>query len=262
MEQGPHGGERRARRPRGGGSSRPALPAVSIAHEADRVDARPRIRGWPDRDRRMSLRRRAAHRFHLEGRGPHADTCWVCVEGHTSATGSSRVSSVGGPFAGNSATPSFTAGCLTVGIMPRKSLVLGAIDAPDGHLMPLVRGLLDGDGTVYTLIHHPTRKTYASYRYERLWTYFHSASRKHVEWLQARLGLRARDRRPHRDAQTQGPGQSVLPPQVRQHRVKGVAARGLCRQSVPRLERKWLKWEGYAARASADRRTSCGSAPP
>ena len=65
--------------------------------------------------------------------------------------------------------------------------MLGAIDVPDDHLMPLVRGLLDGDGTVYTLIHRPTRRTNPDYRYERLWTFFNSASRKHVEWIQMRV---------------------------------------------------------------------------
>ena len=59
---------------------------------------------------------------------------------------------------------------LTVGLMPRKSLVLGGIDVPDEHLMTLARGLLDGDGSVYTLIHRPTLKTYRNYKYERLWT--------------------------------------------------------------------------------------------
>jgi len=36
----------------------------------------------------------------------------------------------------------------SVGLMPRKSLVLGAIDVPDSHVSHLIRGLLDGDGSI------------------------------------------------------------------------------------------------------------------
>ena len=35
-----------------------------------------------------------------------------------------------------------------IGLTPRKSLTLGAIDVPDEFLAPLVRGFLDGDGSV------------------------------------------------------------------------------------------------------------------
>ena len=36
----------------------------------------------------------------------------------------------------------------SVGLTPRKSLTIGALDVPDSFLMPLVRGLLDGDGSI------------------------------------------------------------------------------------------------------------------
>lgn len=139
---------------------------------------------------------------------------------------------------------------LTIGLMPRKSLVLAAIEVPDQYLMHLVRGLLDGDGTVYTLIHHPTRKTYRTYSYERLWTFFNSASRRHVEWIQLRLAcalgitgyierLKREDRKNPLYRLKYGNRESlVLLPSI-------YADRG-----VPRLERKWCKWSGYAARHS------------
>lgn len=75
----------------------------------------------------------------------------------------------------------------SVGLTPRKSLTLGAIAVPDGYLLPLIRGLLDGDGTIYVVKHHPTPKTYPNYTYERLWTRFTSASRPHLVWLRDRL---------------------------------------------------------------------------
>ncbi len=37
---------------------------------------------------------------------------------------------------------------MTIGLSPRKSLTLGAIDVPDAFLLPLTRGLLDGDGSI------------------------------------------------------------------------------------------------------------------
>src|SRR5438874_4996726 len=75
---------------------------------------------------------------------------------------------------------------LTIGLMPRKSLVLGALDVPDEFLGPALRGLFEGDGHILNFIHHPTPKTYPNYLYERLWTFFNSASRPHLEWIQVR----------------------------------------------------------------------------
>jgi hypothetical protein len=76
---------------------------------------------------------------------------------------------------------------LSVGLHPRKSLTLGAIAVPNDHLAALARGLLDGDGSISVFTHAPTRAKYPNYRYERLWVFFLSASRAHVEWLRDRL---------------------------------------------------------------------------
>jgi hypothetical protein len=76
---------------------------------------------------------------------------------------------------------------VAVGLTPAKSLSLGAIDVPDRWLLPLVRGLLDGDGSIVNFVHAPTVKAYPEYRYERLMAQFNSASRPHLEWLRTRL---------------------------------------------------------------------------
>ena len=73
------------------------------------------------------------------------------------------------------------------GLTPRKSLTLGAIDVPSEFLADLLRGLLDGDGTIYTRKHQPTKRSYPDYWYERLWTYFTSASPRHIAWLRVRI---------------------------------------------------------------------------
>jgi hypothetical protein len=55
-----------------------------------------------------------------------------------------------------------------IGIGPRKSLTLGALDVPDEFLLSVVRGLLDGDGTIHNAAHAPTVRRYPGYLYERL----------------------------------------------------------------------------------------------
>jgi len=66
-------------------------------------------------------------------------------------------------------------------------VTLGGIDVPDAFLLPVVRGLLDGDGSVVNFVHAPTKRLYPNYRYERLMAQFNSASRRHLEWLRGRL---------------------------------------------------------------------------
>lgn len=135
----------------------------------------------------------------------------------------------------------------SVGLMPRKSLILGGIDVPAEHLMAVVRGLLDGDGTIYTRIHRPTRSRYPGYEYERLWTFFNSASRRHIDWLTASL----------RGALGIAGYVEVLrqPDHATMWRLKyGNVASVVLLQALyadeasPRLVRKWRKWTGYLER--------------
>jgi hypothetical protein len=73
---------------------------------------------------------------------------------------------------------------ISIGITPRKSLTIGAIAVPDAFFLSLVRGLLDGDGSVrnywYTV---PTGRR----PYQALVVLFHCASRVHLEWLETEL---------------------------------------------------------------------------
>jgi hypothetical protein len=75
----------------------------------------------------------------------------------------------------------------TVGLTPRKSLTLGAIDVPDKFLGPLVRGLLEGDGSISNAVWKADTSRRSDYYYEWLRTRFVSASPPHLEWLKARL---------------------------------------------------------------------------
>jgi hypothetical protein len=141
---------------------------------------------------------------------------------------------------------------VSVGLTPAKSLTLGGIDVPDAFLFPLVRGLLDGDGSVVNFVHAPTKRLYPNYRYERLAAQFNSASRAHVEWLRGRL-------EPHLG--TRGYVE-VTPPKPPRHgfnvlRYGKHASIELFTRlypdtTVPRLIRKWEIWERYRIRHSAD----------
>jgi hypothetical protein len=78
---------------------------------------------------------------------------------------------------------------LEIGLTPRKSLTLGALSVPDQYLPDLVRGLLDGDGSITnsTTAADTTRRPDGSYRYEWFRVQFASASRPHLAWLQGRI---------------------------------------------------------------------------
>jgi len=71
----------------------------------------------------------------------------------------------------------------SIGITPRKSLTLGALVVPSGLLVHAIRGLLDGDGSIYTGFTVPNRRRYPDHVYQRLNVRFHSASLKHIQWL-------------------------------------------------------------------------------
>ena len=72
-----------------------------------------------------------------------------------------------------------------IGLMPRKSLVLGAIAVPPRFLRDLTRGLLDGDGSILNYAYDGTGKAHGTY--EALRTVFVSASWMHLSWLEGAL---------------------------------------------------------------------------
>ena len=75
----------------------------------------------------------------------------------------------------------------STGLTPRKSLTIGGLSVPDQFLIPLVRGLLDGDGSVINKVYRADTGRRSDYYWEYLITSFKSASRPHLEWLQTRL---------------------------------------------------------------------------
>ena len=136
----------------------------------------------------------------------------------------------------------------TIGITSRKSLVLGAIDAPDERFVPLVRGLLDGDGSIMNKRALADTGRRPDYFWEYLQTRFVSASQAHIVWLESRiranLGIggyvaisRARDgRRPQYTLRFGKRSSLRLLPIL------------YADPTAPRLTRKWRVWADYVAR--------------
>jgi hypothetical protein len=135
----------------------------------------------------------------------------------------------------------------SVGLTPRKSLTLGPIDVPDAYLVPLARGLMDGDGSVLNFVHRPTVKRYPNYRYERLWVCFHSASRPHIDWLRARLRPIAATRGYVEVLKREGRHDFY---KLKYGKAASVAllTAFYADRGAPRLVRKWQIWHDYVAR--------------
>lgn len=143
---------------------------------------------------------------------------------------------------------------VSIGVTPRKSLTLGAIDVPDEFLLPLVRGLLDGDGSVLYETVVPNPRTYPLLTYPRITARFVSASRSHLEWLAERLRLRL------------GVTGAILVSWRRElspnplHVLKYAKHSSIALlqelyrdPAAPRLERKWRTWERYLTEARPTR---------
>jgi hypothetical protein len=80
----------------------------------------------------------------------------------------------------------------SIGLTPRKSLTLGSIKVPDPVLAHLLRGLLDGDGSIIDCTYDGTGKA-SGRRYRTLLVRFNTASLEHAQWvrdqIRARYGL-------------------------------------------------------------------------
>jgi hypothetical protein len=138
----------------------------------------------------------------------------------------------------------------SVGLTPRKSLTLGALAVPDKYLLPLARGLLDGDGSVINETYRADTRARSDYYWEYLITSFVSASRAHLDWLEGRItsvigvrGCVAEAKRRIPDPKRH----SVF--QLRYgKRASQVLLPILYPEGAPCLERKRAIWSRYAVR--------------
>jgi hypothetical protein len=77
----------------------------------------------------------------------------------------------------------------SIGLTPRKSLTLGSIAVPDDVLAHLLRGLIDGDGSIIDTTYDGTGNARGR-RYRTLLVRFNTASREHAEWVRERIKAR------------------------------------------------------------------------
>ncbi|MDO8408358.1 MAG: LAGLIDADG family homing endonuclease [bacterium] len=70
---------------------------------------------------------------------------------------------------------------LGIGLMPKKSMVLGKIAMPDKYFLDFLRGSFDGDGSFYSYFDPRWKSSFMYY------LAFTSASPDHIEWLQTML---------------------------------------------------------------------------
>ena len=66
---------------------------------------------------------------------------------------------------------------LDIGLIPRKTKIIGAIKIPAKYFFDFLRGHFDGDGTFYSYWYSRWRSSFMFY------TVFVSASKDHIDWL-------------------------------------------------------------------------------
>lgn len=70
---------------------------------------------------------------------------------------------------------------LKIGLMPKKSKIIAAVDIPDRYFFDFLRGHFDGDGTFYSYFDPRWKSSFMFY------TIFVSASKNHILWLRDKI---------------------------------------------------------------------------
>ena len=141
------------------------------------------------------------------------------------------------------------------GLTPNKSLTLGALAVPEVLFWDLVRGLLDGDGSILNYVHKPIKNTYPDYSYERLHLVFNTASRLHAEWIQEqfrRCGIPSALLTTTRATPEHSAARVLFSVKTGKHASIEALANMYRDRSSPRLTRKWEKWDAFCARNSKE----------
>jgi hypothetical protein len=73
----------------------------------------------------------------------------------------------------------------TIGLMPAKSLKLGALAVPQEFFPDFLRGAIDGDGSITMYQDRWNASKNPKYVYERLFVRIYSASLPFLQWVQA-----------------------------------------------------------------------------
>ncbi len=141
---------------------------------------------------------------------------------------------------------------VSIKIEPRKSLTIGAIDVPDEYLLPLTRGLLDGDGSIMNKVARADTKRRSDYRWEYLQTKFVSASLAHVMWLREKLNTATGMRGYLMTKKAEGRRNACYTLRFSKRASMRLLPLLYADPDAPRLTRKWRVWADYAARHGID----------
>lgn len=76
---------------------------------------------------------------------------------------------------------------LRIGLTPAKSKTLGALKIPDKYFTDFLRGHLDGDGSIITYVDNNNHYLGRTYTNQRVYIYFISVSRNHIDWLHSQI---------------------------------------------------------------------------
>lgn len=74
-----------------------------------------------------------------------------------------------------------------IGFTPRKTYTIGQLKIPDKLFRDFLRGHLDGDGSIIAYVDRYNTSLKTKYVYQRLYVRFLTASKPHIEWLQAKV---------------------------------------------------------------------------
>jgi hypothetical protein len=127
------------------------------------------------------------------------------------------------------------------GVGRRKSHTIGALVAPSEYLWDLIRGLMDGDGSVMSSVRAP-QGTADPYRLLRLRVIFYSASRPHLEWLRGTLANFSIRSSIYEDSR---PGHESFRLELSDRQAAALLCRLYADPNAPRLERKWRVWDSH-----------------
>lgn len=70
---------------------------------------------------------------------------------------------------------------LSIGLMPKKTKIIGPVKIPNKYFFDFLRGHFDGDGTFYSYWDPRWKSSFMFY------TVFVSASKNHIDWLRKRI---------------------------------------------------------------------------
>jgi len=74
-----------------------------------------------------------------------------------------------------------------IGLMPKKTALMGELNIPNQYFVDFLRGHLDGDGSVFTYTDKYMKYKEKKYTYNRLYTKFISTSFNQITWIRNKI---------------------------------------------------------------------------